>query len=525
MKFLILSFFLAANAANAANVKIRFLNGIQNTPADMLDSTNALSNAYSLYKTVDMPKLDSTAFASYSNPKDPWIIGDDVELSIQGTISGVAQKYATAEWTLKLAKAKAAGLNISDDTANQWYQTIYQNTLTEYYANYLVGSNSTGKINIKGVISDTLEKIRSDINDGSSVVIVSHSQGNLFAESISSQLTASEKTRVRFVGVASVASTTPNNRYITFKTDLAVFGAYNALRLSIAPLASAPLPYTDIGYYTGPEGIASFWDAISSIFSTSLTACISRAINCPSAMGHSFTDVYLNYSVVNSEQDLTPVASKIIKYIGDSISELVPISATPTITSLSPLTATVGTKQTFTITGTNLPTTDHLDVVANGCNDIAFGATTNTIHTFTCTPTGGDFNVVLSSPPPLVAYTATFKVSVPTERVDNSSGSTGVDVCQIHGGVSGTPPQAQPNLQPTTTISNGAHQSGFVPPGTSTALNVTNGSGGVVQIPSSSTVTEQTSGRGLAHGEGSQTGGTITGGSPPTGVVTNSGCV
>jgi hypothetical protein len=322
--FLLVLSFAFCNGA-IAGVKVRFLNGIQNTEKDMEKSVDALFTSYNLYKTAAMPKLVRSDFASYANPKDPLIFRDDIELAIQGTISGIAQEYAESELDLKLVKAKKAGLTISTTVANQWYQSIYQNTLSELYANYLVGSKSTGKINIAGVINDTLLKIRTDLQDGSSIVIVSHSQGNLFAEAINSQLNDSEKNKVRFVGVASVASTTPNNRYVTFKTDLAVYGAYNGLRVAIAQFASAPLSKTDDGYYTGPEGISSFWDAIKDIVTPlSWSKCFLRTINCPSLMGHSFTDVYMNSSVVVSENDLTTIAQKIIGYVADSIKELNP---------------------------------------------------------------------------------------------------------------------------------------------------------------------------------------------------------
>ncbi len=317
--------------ASAGTIKIRFLNGIQNSTQDMEESKNALFNAYRLYKSTEMPKLTLADFSVYQNPKDKLIIGDNVELAIQGTISGIAQKYAQTEYELKMAKAKVAGLEVADVVASQWYNAIYQRTLTEYYANYLAASNTVGTINIAGVINDTLSHLRNDMVDGSSVVVVSHSQGNLFAEAIYSQLTASERKRVRFVGVASVASSTPNNRYVTFNTDLAVFGAFNGLRAAVAPFASAPLPKTDDGYYAGPEGISSFWDAIKDIFTPlSFSKCVQRTINCPSYMGHSFIDVYLNSYVVNSSDDLTPVASKIVGMIGESISELLANQNQPT---------------------------------------------------------------------------------------------------------------------------------------------------------------------------------------------------
>jgi len=310
-------------AAGATSTKIRFLNGIQNDSDDMGKSVAALFNAYSAYKTPAMPKLTNKDFASYPNQKSDVLIGDSVELAIQGTISGIVQKYAKAEYDLKIAKAKVAGIEISDALASQLYAGIYQKTLSEYYALFLTASNSAGQINISGVIQDTLSKLRNDLADGSSVVIVSHSQGNLFAEAINSQLTAAEKNRVRFVGVASVATSTPNNRYVTFDTDLAVFGAFNGLRAAVAPLASAPLPKTDDGYYAGPEGISSFWDAIKDIITPfSFSRCVQRTINCPSYMGHSFTDVYLNSYVVKSSDDITPIAAKIVGLIGDSIAEL-----------------------------------------------------------------------------------------------------------------------------------------------------------------------------------------------------------
>lgn len=319
LKNLLISIFLVAMSfsASAVNTKIRFLNGIQNDTSDMEKSVDTLYASYRLYKTSTMPTIPKENFGFYENKKDGLILGDLIELAVQGTLAGIAEKYAQITIELNVLKAKKAGLAVSDDTKNTWYASTYKRTLSEIYSLYLSSSSSDGRVNISGVANSVLEKIRTDLQDGSSIVVVSHSQGNFFAEAVHSQLTAAEKNRVRFVGVASVAPTTPNGRYVTFGKDLAVFGAFALLKEKFAIFAADPLPKNEDGYYAGPEGITSFWDSISTP-----PQCFLRLINCPSAMGHSFTDVYLNRSVVNSESELTPIASKIIGMIGESISEL-----------------------------------------------------------------------------------------------------------------------------------------------------------------------------------------------------------
>ena len=324
--FFIFAVLLTASA-NATNIKVRFLNGIQNDQKSIKESVDVLYGSYKLYRNTTAPAIPKENFGSYSNPKDPLVLGDLIELSIQGTLAGIAQKYAIIATDLKVAKAKRAGLVIDEKTQNDWYASIYQKTQAEVYANYLAGSSTDGTVNIAGVSNSVLLKIREDLQDGSSIVVVSHSQGNFFAETVYSQLTESERQRVRFVGVASVAPSTPNGRYVTFGKDLAVFGAFALLKQKLAIFSSDPLPKNEDGYYTGAEGVASWWSAI-----TNPAECLYRWINCPSAMGHSFIDVYMNPQVVVSSDNLTPIAQKIIGYVGESINELSVSTITATIT-------------------------------------------------------------------------------------------------------------------------------------------------------------------------------------------------
>ncbi len=101
--------------------------------------------------------------------------------------------------------------------------------------------------------------------------------------------------------------------------------------------------------------------------------------------------------------------------VADSYFEVSDVTPAPVITKITPQVAIVGVAQEFTLTGTNLPIDGRFfDIVANGCADISWGQKTSTRHMFTCTPTGGDFNVVVSSPPPNVAPMVSFKVGVST---------------------------------------------------------------------------------------------------------------
>ena len=130
--------------------------------------------------------------------------------SIQGTISGLAQASASADASYQAIRSKWMGVTLTEETIAQLTEVKYRIYLRDYVNFYLYGKGKGGSIKISSTIANTLSQIRSDISDGSMLIIVSHSQGNLFAEEINSQLTDKERNLIRFVGVASVASTTPN---------------------------------------------------------------------------------------------------------------------------------------------------------------------------------------------------------------------------------------------------------------------------------------------------------------------------
>ena len=95
------------------------------------------------------------------------------------------------------------------------------------------------------------------------------------------------------------------------------------------------------------------------------------------------------------------------------------VAPSPSITGMTPATATVGQLQTFTLTGTNLPTT-HLNIVFNNCSNIAFVSQSATVHTFTCTPlASGTLSAVVNNPADSSAL-GTFSVRVSSAAVTGS---------------------------------------------------------------------------------------------------------
>ncbi len=64
LRKILLSIFLCvlALSAHAGNVKVRFLNGIQNEPKNMQESVDALFRSYKLYKTASMPTIPKENF-------------------------------------------------------------------------------------------------------------------------------------------------------------------------------------------------------------------------------------------------------------------------------------------------------------------------------------------------------------------------------------------------------------------------------------------------------------------------------
>jgi hypothetical protein len=86
-------------------------------------------------------------------------------------------------------------------------------------------------------MSDQLGLYRSITDNGGHIVLVAHSQGNLFASLAYSQLTAAQQNNISVVGVAVPSTSVPGNGfYVTLQSDLVISGLALAKALALLPL-------------------------------------------------------------------------------------------------------------------------------------------------------------------------------------------------------------------------------------------------------------------------------------------------
>lgn len=309
------------NNAFAQSVKIRYINGIFDTDKSAERGLNSIKENYLKYKN-ELKLPDIMDFNYYYNPSE-FSGGDLVEVVVQTEISGTANEIADMNYKIILAKAKKQEISFTDADKSKIYSILREKAINEAYSSYLLSSKSSN-LDISSVITSMLNNIRDDLKDGSSLVIVAYSQGNYFSQAIYTQLSNEEKSRIRFVNVAPLSvDAIQNNKYILLKTDYAINLAYKYL--PIAPHKAELPSATDVGYYTGVEGVETYWDGIHGLFTPDVfSPCYARMPNCAYGDGHDFDLVYMNNNVVDSESSLVPIPKKIISLIGESIYELAP---------------------------------------------------------------------------------------------------------------------------------------------------------------------------------------------------------
>lgn len=160
-------------------------------------------------------KFSDARYRSFYNPSDGFI-DDKLELFTQASLSGAA-----------LEQTKKADVTATADS------TSYRTLLGNIYKNEIdLGNANSEKItHIYSVVRDFSRYLGTQIlTNNNQVIVVSHSQGNFFSEAVNAYLSVSKTTaefekiskNLRFVGVASVAASTPNNRYISALDDLAL---------------------------------------------------------------------------------------------------------------------------------------------------------------------------------------------------------------------------------------------------------------------------------------------------------------
>lgn len=214
---LILSLVLSLlTTASFAGVKVIFLNGIDGYPTKNEASTQKIRTILINNGYISKFEAAGARFIAWNNPGDG-AFDDKLELYLQAVDSSIA-----------LTNARFS--NPGSQAANS---PEYKSALGNLYFQ---------KINSGGAVSEDARHVYSVVQSlatyvanetlllGNKVIVVSHSQGNFFAEAMdayvrhartSSQISVLDR-NLRFVGAASVAASTPNNRYISVSEDKAL---------------------------------------------------------------------------------------------------------------------------------------------------------------------------------------------------------------------------------------------------------------------------------------------------------------
>lgn len=305
----------ACNVINnqSSNLKIVFVNGIANTIDDACSSMQNLAT---------LVGKNSYSYSYFYNTQDPDGV-DQVELTWQATQSNLA--------------LSANGYYASEIAGDASKKFNYYKTLGERYKNAV---NAPGSV--LQVANRLVNRIKSELQTSTNkkLVLVAHSQGNFYVEAAYAMLLNEASTngdasiidflqRLRIVGAASVAASTPHNRYLSHSNDLAVFVGQAA----ISSLTSSYTNYKPLKH-----------NAIACVFSPctdqegKTLASLYYVSQLPEGGNdtalHNFQAVYLNQSFF-SEATGKSFSSIIVEMIKDSINELNP----PPLTVLSTLQA------------------------------------------------------------------------------------------------------------------------------------------------------------------------------------------
>ncbi len=283
---------------------IMFVNGIQNTIPNAQDSAEKLAETLGFDK--NNPQYSYGYFYNPKSPKgDSWyatvnsgqsFLGDNLELEVQAIYSDNA--------------LKEAGVSNPDKMTEKQKQAYYYELGKKY--SYLINNiDSIDKATLRN-IAITTKRLASSIESKltpsivnepfETLILVPHSQGNFFVESAYAYLYYQEKQelleRVRVVGVASVATSTPNDTYLNSPLDKAVYvGQGNQYWLTKTKLYH-PLPAnTDICISRSKcNKNNNFMDNVS----------IEQTIQDNDMAGHGFDNIYLNPSFMNDRGDKFP---------------------------------------------------------------------------------------------------------------------------------------------------------------------------------------------------------------------------
>lgn len=387
------------------NITVLMINGIGNEYQDACSSLVSLKNTLS-ENGIDVDKNTGFGFDLFHNLTDG-SIGDINELRIQAALSSEAVKMDSSN--------TAVGYSFALGTIyNNLVYAVLDKTIKNpclSYIKYNTTSSSYLKMASKGAFTydedyclrvastaiSLANRLSSLASQGNGVVVVAHSQGNFYLEAAYAILRVKNDpnlSKIRGVGVAAISLYPVSNRYITISQDNALFLAQRLNTEMLNDLKYHPAAFTHTACIraitscslTDGEN-ASTLAAITGTHSFSDTQVAYLGLdNNNIALMHEFVEVYLNKNLTDDSPNRITLPIRISNMVKDSIVEL--SANSPSVASISPTTATAGEVTTFTVAGTNLPTSRQLDITFNGCANIAVTLKSENLHKFTCTPQG-----------------------------------------------------------------------------------------------------------------------------------------
>lgn len=274
--------------ANSKAITILFVNGIRNERYQVVDSSESLIQ--SLY--LDGLASGTYTFEYFHNPTDG-LLDDSGE---------VAQQMRISDAYLALSQGNRAK---------------YYDLLGKYY-NQQSADPSSLPVVLRRVVNVTARlasTIRAILADSDGLVIVPHSQGNLYAEAAYAMLAAEGGSellaKIRVVGVGVASATSPSDRHITHRFDEVIMIAEPFLAGALSLKTFLPLIDNEIACGGDPPlcGKAFDWSNIDKL-------------------AHSFGSVYLNKDLTSQASGKTFPAT-IYGYVALSLQELTGVQPPP----------------------------------------------------------------------------------------------------------------------------------------------------------------------------------------------------
>ena len=300
---------------DAAAITVIYVNGIANDPGQTTDASDTLIASL---ETQGLPGK-KYSFDYFYNATEGRL-ADDTELLDQARISD-------------------AFLGASNGDRTAYYQALGAFYNSQYAT---VGTLSGTRYRVIAVAGRLKQYIETTLTTSGGVVLVPHSQGNFYVEAAYAMMLAEGKAellkRIRVSGVASVAATSPSNRYVTHSSDRAIIAlnaqTHEPLAVNLSyyfPLIANEVPC--IGSFCGDDISLATWAFID-------------------VTGHGFVNVYLNQGI--SSQSSRRTFPRIIYDM--VVASLVEIedAIRPPLPPANPITLldNLGDRQFCTISGT-----------------------------------------------------------------------------------------------------------------------------------------------------------------------------